>query len=222
MTTDQLASPQLSETDTDSVEPHDKTTAGQKRASAESTEATSTPTDSKKRKLQLSISVRGLTISLMVTALVAAVGALACMYVAAQHKLDEQARQAANTTRAEKIALDYAVNAAAMNYADLDTWKTKLVAGTSPELKQKLSKAAESMQQVLVPLQWISTASPLAATVVSNTGGSYVVEAFVSVSTKTVQAPDALRSTATYSVTIDSKDWQISDIGGLSTITKQK
>ena len=110
-----------------------------------------------------------------------------------------------------------------MNFQDMNAWKVKLVAGTSPELKDKLSKAAESMEQLLVPLQWTSTAQPLVAKVRSHTGGIYVVDCFVSVLTKTVQAPDPLQSTATYSVTINSgNNWQISDVGGIGAVVEQK
>jgi flagellar basal body-associated protein FliL len=173
------------------------------------------PRGKKSARLQLSISLRSLMIAAVIAALVAAVGVFAWLYIGAQRKLDGQARRSENETHAEKIALNYAVEAAAMNYEDLNAWKTKLVAGTSPELKEKLTKAATSMEQILVPLQWSSTARPLAAKVRSVTGGSYVVDSFVSVLTKTMQAPDPLQSTATYSVTIDSsKDWQISNVGG--------
>ena len=174
-------------------------------------------------KRQLSISVRSLLISAVIVVLVAAVGVLAWLYVGARSKLDEHALQSENDVRAEKVALDYAVNAAAMSYENLNAWKAKLVAGTSPELKDKLTKAATSMEQILVPLQWTSTASPLAAKVVSKNGGAYVVDSFVTVLTKTMQAPDPLRSTATYSVTIDtSKNWQISDVGGIGAVVEQK
>lgn len=44
----------------------------------------------------------------------------------------------------------------------------------------------------------------------SHDNGVYVVDAFVSVMTKTVQATDRLQTTATYSVTIDSNNaWKI-------------
>jgi hypothetical protein len=72
------------------------------------------------------------------------------------------------------------------------------------------------MEQILVPLQWNSTAQPLVAKVRSSTGGVYVVDSFVSVLTKTAQGPEPLQSTATYSVTVDSsKGWQITDVGGI-------
>lgn len=174
------------------------------------------PARQKRARLQVSVSVRGLVLGAVIATLVVAVGVLTWLYIVDQRKLDEQAHQSENVTRAEKVALDYATNAAAMNFQDLNGWKGKLVAGTSPELKDRLSKAADQMEQILVPLQWTSTARPLAAKVRSSNGTVYTVDSFVSVLTKTAQGPDPLQSTATYSVTIDSsKGWQITDVGGI-------
>ena len=171
---------------------------------------------STRRQRSVSVSVRGLVVGAVIVALVAAVAALGWLYIDARHQLDAQALQSTNAAHAEKVALDYAVNAATMDFKDLQSWHVKLVAATSPELNKKLSDAGASMEQVLVPLQWSSTAQPLVAKVRSNTGGIYVVDSFVSVQTKTVQAPEALQSTATYSTTIDSNNnWQITDVGGI-------
>jgi Mce-associated membrane protein len=181
------------------------------------------PQGKKSKRVQLSVSLRSVVIGVVIAALLGAVGVLAWLYVGAQGRLDEQARQSENNVHAEKVALQYAGEAAAMNYQDLNAWKGRLVAGTSPELKDKLSKAATSMEQILVPLQWNSTAHPLAAKVRTETGGVYVVDAFVSVLTKTAQASEPLQSTATYSVTIDSsKDWQITDVGGVGDALEPK
>ena len=60
------------------------------------------------------------------------------------------------------------------------------------------------MEQILVPLEWSSSAQPLAAKVRSDTNGIYVVDTFVSVLTDE-QTPDNLQSTATYSITIDRR-----------------
>jgi hypothetical protein len=151
--------------------------------------------------------------------LVAAAGTFAWLYVGAERKLDSQVSASANDARVEKIALDYAVNAATMDFKDLQAWKVKLVAGTSQPLNEKLTNAAGSMEQILVPLQWTSTAKPLVAKVRSSAGGIYVVDCFVSVQTKTVQAPDPLQSTATYSVAIDSnQNWTITDVGGVGSV----
>lgn len=167
-------------------------------------------------KRQISISVRSLVVCAVMAALTIAVGMMTWLFIGAERKAEARERDSLNVAHAEKVALEYATKAAAMNFQDLDGWKVKLVAGTSPELKSRLNKAAEQMQQILVPLQWDSTAQPLAAKVRSANGGIYVVDSFVSVQTKTVQSPDALQSTATYSVTIDStRDWQITDVGGI-------
>jgi Mce-associated membrane protein len=177
----------------------------------------------KVRRVRVSVSVRTLVVTTVIVALLAGVGVLTWLYVGANAKLNDQARQAANISRAERIALDYAVGAAKIDAKNLDPWKKALVNGTAPELKEKLSSAATSMEQLLVPLQWNSTAVPLAAKVQSTTNGMYVVNTFVAVETKTMQAPDGLQSTATYSVTINSNhDWQISDVGGIGSVTGQK
>lgn len=173
--------------------------------------------------LRVSVSVRILVVATLIAGLAASVGVLAWLYIGAKARVDEQARQAANNSHAERIALDYAVGAAKINVQELDTWKKHLGNGTTPELKEKLSSAANSMDQLLVPLQWNSTATPLAAKARSNTNGIYIVDTFVGVETKTIQAPDGLQSTATYSITIDSNhDWQISDVGGIGAIVGQK
>lgn len=176
-----------------------------------------------KPQRRLSISVRGLIMSVVIAALVGCVVVLGWLYVGAQHNLDAQQNRSRDSVRAENVALDYAVNAAQINSQDLNPWKAKLVAGTGPELSAKLTKAGQEMEQILVPLQWNSTATPLAAKVRSETGGVYTVDCFVSVLTKTVQGPEPLQSTATYSVTIDSNhDWQITDVGGIGSVVGPK
>lgn len=175
----------------------------------------------KSARRRISFSLRSLTLGAVFVALLGTIGVLTWLYWGAQHELDARVQQADNNTHAETIALDYAVNAAAMDVEDLNAWKEKLVAGTTPELKDKLTKAATSMEQILVPLQWSSAASPLVAKVRSKTDSTYVVDAFVSVQTKTTQAPEPLQSTAAYSITIDAdRDWQISDVGGIGAMVE--
>ncbi|MCV7205073.1 hypothetical protein H7J71_23990 [Mycolicibacterium peregrinum] len=191
-------------------------------AGSEKTEATETAEDPprlEKTRARISMSLRSLVLTVAIIMLAIAVGVLSWLLISARAELDAKARQAANYERAEQTALDYAVNAAVIDYKDVNGWKAKLVKGTSPELKEKLTKAANSMEQILVPLQWNSEARPLVAKVRSDAGGSYIVDSFVTVLTKTMQAPDGLQSTATYSVTIDSNnDWQISDVGGIDAV----
>ncbi|MFL0294769.1 hypothetical protein ACJH6J_27530 [Mycobacterium sp. SMC-18] len=169
-----------------------------------------------KQSRSISISVRAVIVAVVIAALAAAAGTFGWLYMGAHDQLTAQAQDTANRQHAEDIAASYATNAAQMDYQDFSAWKVKLVNGTSPELKDKLTKAANSMEQVLAPLQWKSSAKPLATKVRSNAGGIYTVDSFVSVLTKTMQAPEGLQSTATYSVTIDSRNnWQITDVGGI-------
>jgi Mce-associated membrane protein len=171
----------------------------------------------------ISLSVRSLVVGAVIAILAGAAGTMAWLYIGARGQLSAQASESANDARAEKMALDYSVNAATMDAKDLQAWKVKLVAGTSPELNHKLSEAANSMEQILVPLEWSSTAQPLVAKVRSRSGGLFVVDCFVSVQTKTVQAPEPLQSTATYSLTIDSNNnWVITDVGGVGSVVGPK
>lgn len=210
--------------DTSSDVDHDaeKTAVKATDAPTVGTERQAEPADEKTRR-KVSISLRTLIFAAVTCVLISAVGVLAWLNISTQNQLDAQAREAGNINRAEDIALDYAVNAAEMDYRDLNAWKVKLVNGTSPELKERLTKAADDMEQILAPLQWNSSARPLAAKVRSDVGGVYVVDSFVSVLTKTMQAPEGLQSTATYSITIDSNNnWQITDVGGVDAVLAPK
>jgi len=181
------------------------------------------PKSAKATGRRISVSIRSLIVATVIVALLAAVGTLSWLYIAAEAKLDENSRRSANDGHAERIALDYAADAAKIDFHDLDAWKKNLVKTTTPELKAKLDSAATSMSQILVPLQWNSTAVPLIAKVRSETNGIYLVDTFVGVMTKTMQAPDGLQSTATYSITIDSNhDWLITDVGGIGAVVGQK
>jgi Mce-associated membrane protein len=181
------------------------------------------PTTRKASSRQVSLSLRTVIVSSAFLVLLASVGVMTWLYFGERGKVEAQLRQADNDHHAEQIALDYAVNAATMNFHDLNTWKGNLVNGTTPSLTDKLTKAATSMEQILVPLEWNSTAQPLVAKVRSDTAGIYVVDTFVSVLTKTTQAPDNLQSTATYSITVDSTNgWQISDVGGIGAVVGAK
>ncbi len=185
----------------------------------EPADATTTVHEASGIRRQVSISMRTLLVGGVVLAVGVCVGVLAWLYIDARSELDAQSRQAADDEHAEQIAMDYAVDAAQMDFRDLDAWKNRLVKGTSPELAERLGGAADSMEQILLPLQWESTAKPLAAIVRSRVGRAYVVDAFVSVLTKTTQAPEGLQSTATYSVTVDSgRDWLITDVGGIDAV----
>lgn len=165
---------------------------------------------------RISFSTRSMVVAGLILVLVCTTAVFAGLYIRAESSLQAHSRDASDRQKAEEVAADYAVNAANMDYQDFATWKAQLVEGTSPELNEKLTKAADQMEQVLMPLQWKSTAKPLATKVRSVSGNVYSIDSFVSVHTKTIQAPEGLQSTATYRITLDSeKDWQITDVGGI-------
>jgi Mce-associated membrane protein len=215
--------------DTDSNEPDNTATGGAtKDTTNDLTDANGGGDDQSrgaaKSSRQVSLSVRALAVGGLVVLLAAGIAVMTWLYLGERDVVEAQRQKEANNQRAEQVSLDYAVNAATMNYQDMNAWKAKLVAGTTPTLTEKLTKAATSMQQLLVPLEWKSTAQPLVAKVRSDTNGIYVVDTFVSVLTTTTQAPDNLQSTATYSITIDHSNggWQISDVGGITAVVPPK
>ena len=152
---------------------------------------------------------------LLVAALVVLSIVLAWQLQSKSSDLDGFEQAQADTARAEKISIDYATGAAEMNFANPEEWRGRLTAGTSPELANRLTQAATSMEQLIQPLQWTSTATPITAKVESVTDGVYQVVAFVNVMTKNTQTPDGIESTATYKMSIDSKNgWVITEISG--------
>ncbi|ALI25829.1 hypothetical protein XA26_19830 [Mycolicibacterium fortuitum] len=187
------------------------------------TEAVEEPSREPRTPRRISFSVQGLLVTASIVGLIVALSVMMWLYLGEKAAVDDLHREASDTSHAEQIAIDYAVNAAVMDFKDLAPWKQKLVAGTTPELGEKLTKAANAMEQIILPLEWISTAKPIAAKVRTDESGIYVVDAFVSVMTKTVQAADSLQSTATYAITIDSNnDWRISDVGGIAAVVGDK
>ncbi len=122
----------------------------------------------------------------------------------------------AQNKHAEDVASTYAIGAATIDYQNLAAWEKTLVANTSPELSNTLQHAASQMEQIYSPVQWQSTATPIAAVATSNQNGVITVNVFVSVITKTTQTPSGMPSTATYAVTVDTKqNWLITDVRGI-------
>lgn len=168
------------------------------------------------RRLTLSLVVL-LTISIVANGVLAwRLHASGKSAMGASASLSAAQEQATSRQRAEQIALGYAKGAAEMDYKDLQAWNRRLTSNTSPELTKKLKDAASSMEQIVIPLQWVSTPTPIAATMRSEHDGVFVVNSFISVITKTVQAPSGVQSTATYTVTVNKNDnWVITDVGGV-------
>ncbi|NKY60187.1 hypothetical protein [Nocardia flavorosea] len=162
--------------------------------------------------IQVSSLVRGALIAVL--AVVAIV--FAVLYFTARADLAERDERAADNRRAEQLATEYAVGAATVNFQDLDAWITALKKNTTPQLAGKFDETAPKLEQILVPLQWTSTASPITAKVMSDQEGTFKVNVFVNVTSTNAQNPDGTRTTVTYTVTLDENaGWQITDVGGV-------
>ncbi|MFC4124535.1 hypothetical protein [Nocardia rhizosphaerae] len=160
--------------------------------------------------VQLSSLIGGAVIAVLAIAAIV----LGVLYGSARADLSALRAQETDDAKAEQIALDYAVGSATLNFEDVDAWVGKLKAGTSPELANKFAATGDKLEQIIVPLRWTSSATPITAKVLSHEGQVYEVAAFVDVSTTNAQNPDGLRNTVTYNVTVDAgKDWQITDVG---------
>ncbi|MGX1806072.1 hypothetical protein ACWIGI_10200 [Nocardia sp. NPDC055321] len=176
-------------------------------------------------KATRTLSIRLSTVFAATAALAAVVAivVLSVLLVSARGELSDRTASEADQRRAEQVATDYAVGAATVNYQDGAAWLTRLKANTVPELAGKFDATAPTLQEVLGPLQWVSTAQPIAARVTSETGGRYQVEVFVNVTSTNAQSPQGGQTTVTYTVTVDrDTDWKIADVGGLDGALRAK
>lgn len=164
----------------------------------------------------VSIQVASLVRWALIAVLAAAAIVFAILYFIARGDLADRDERAADDRHAEQLATDYAVGAATVNFKDLDAWITALKTNTTPQLSGKFDETAPKLEQILVPLQWTSTATPITAKVVSEQDGVYKVNVFVDVTSTNAQNPDGTQTTVTYTVTLDENaDWQITDVGGV-------
>jgi Mce-associated membrane protein len=163
-----------------------------------------------------SVAVKPLALGLVVALLVIGLAVVTWQLRSTSDELSSIHSAEAGRAQAEQIALDYATGAAEMDFRDLPTWRTRLTQGTSSELSNRLTQASSSMEQIISPLQWTSTAQPISAKAVAGDGGIYSVDCFISAMTTNSQAPEGIMSTATYKLTIDSgDDWKITEISGI-------
>ncbi|MEU4812864.1 hypothetical protein AB0H20_26970 [Nocardia fluminea] len=166
------------------------------------------------RTVSLRLSTVLTTVTIAV--LVAAVVTFASLYFSAEATIADRAARDADAAHVEQIASDYGVGASTIDYRDVQAWFTRLKTGTTPQLAAKFDATAPQLEQILLPLQWTSKATPLSATVTSESGGIYKVNAYLDVVSTSAQTPDGTRTTVTYSLTVDrNADWQITEVGGL-------
>ncbi|MDJ0392665.1 hypothetical protein QMK17_04905 [Rhodococcus sp. G-MC3] len=141
---------------------------------------------------------------------------LAVLLLGARGELADRDSTAADSAHAEQVASDYAVGAATVNYQKFPDWVAALRTNTTPALGNKFDATAPKLQEILTPLQWTSTASPIAAKVMSEDNGVYKVNVFVTVTSTNAQNPEGTQTTVTYNVTVDRNvGWKISDVGGV-------
>ncbi|MFI7193649.1 hypothetical protein ACIBQ0_28295 [Nocardia nova] len=184
----------------------------EKSGAAQSSEAAT------ERRAALTIAVRLSTVvTTAVIVVLLAVGIVfGCLYFSARSTLSDRDAAAAGDKHAEDIASKYAVGASTIDYHDVKSWIERLKTGTTTQLAAKFDATAPQLEQILLPLQWTSKATPLSAAVTSESDGIYKVNAYLDVTSTSAQTPDGGRTTVTYSLTIDrNADWKITDVGGL-------
>lgn len=164
------------------------------------------------------LSLRWSTVAIAATLIVLLAGVVSfgALYWSARSTLADRDAHAAAEQRAGKIATDYAVGASTIDYRDLQSWFVRLKSGTGPQLGAKFDASSPQLEQILLPLRWTSKATPLSATVLSESGGIYTVNAYLDVTSTSAQTPDGTHTTVTYAVVVDSNaDWKITDVGGM-------
>ncbi|MTE14345.1 hypothetical protein GLP40_16445 [Nocardia sp. CT2-14] len=138
------------------------------------------------------------------------------MYTSARSTIAVGESKAADDRHAEQIASDYALGASTIDYRDIKAWLGRLKSATTPQLSAKFEATEPQLEQILLPLQWTSKATPLSSAVVFESGGIYKVNAYLSVVSTSSQTPDGAQTTVTYSLVIDrDSGWKITEVGGL-------
>ncbi|WP_232541593.1 hypothetical protein [Nocardia bovistercoris] len=192
-------------------------------ATDEKTTSETTDTDDAAREASpppgartVSIRLSTVVTGVVIAALVISTVVFAVLYFSAESTLSDRDQVAADDKHAEEIASSYALGASTIDYRDVNAWLGRLKTGTTPQLSAKFDATGPQLEQILLPLQWNSTATPLSAQVLSESGGVYKVNAYLNVNSTSAQNPAGGQTTVTYSLTIDrNANWQISDVGGL-------
>ncbi|QLY34682.1 hypothetical protein H0264_26460 [Nocardia huaxiensis] len=144
------------------------------------------------------------------------IATLTTLLISARGDLSARDAAADDEQHARRVALDYAVGASTIDYRDTQAWYGKLKADTTTQLAAKFDATSAQLDQILLPLQWTSKASPIAAAVTSESAGIYKVSAFLNVTTTSAQNPQGGQSTVTYALTIDKNaGWKITEVGGM-------
>ncbi|WP_019202602.1 hypothetical protein [Tsukamurella sp. 1534] len=153
-------------------------------------------------------------VTAVVTGLLALSILFAVLWNGSRTELDGLERDAADRARAEQVAADYAVAVATIDYRDPAPWRAAMVAGVTPELKARLEAAVGTMNQVLQPMQWVSTATLDDAVTTSVDGDVFTVSVYLGVERSTVRGAGRDPGETVYTITLDrSRDWIITGVG---------
>ncbi|WP_348537874.1 hypothetical protein [Nocardia brasiliensis] len=99
----------------------------------------------------------------------------------------------------------------------MNSWVAKLKTNTTPQLANKFDATAPKLQDILVPLKWTSTSTPITAKVMNTDNGIYKVNVFLNVTSTSAQTPDGAQTTVTYTVNVDPNNgWKVADVGGVA------
>ncbi|MRH90864.1 hypothetical protein GFY24_26075 [Nocardia sp. SYP-A9097] len=184
-----------------------------KRAIDAEATAVSAPEAPKTVSLRLSSLVTAAAGVLLVGALITA----SALWLNAHGELSDRDAAAANIQHAEQVATDYSVGASNINFSDLNSWTGRLKANTTPRLADKFDATASKLQDILVPLEWTSSATPVTAKVMSHNNGVYQVNVFLNVTSTNAQNPQGVQTTVTYNVAVDpGNGWKVADVGGMN------
>ncbi|UFS97670.1 hypothetical protein [Nocardia huaxiensis] len=165
---------------------------------------------------RLAIRLTTAVTALATTLTIIVIATLTTLLISARGDLSARDAAADDEQHARRVALDYAVGASTIDYRDTQAWYGKLKADTTTQLAAKFDATSAQLDQILLPLQWTSKASPIAAVVTSESAGIYKVSAFLNVTTTSAQNPQGGQSTVTYALTIDKNaGWKITEVGGM-------
>ncbi|MBF6171775.1 hypothetical protein [Nocardia blacklockiae] len=165
------------------------------------------------------VSVRVSTVATAVAgvALIALAAVFGSLWLSARGTLHDRDARAADDRHAEQVATDYSVGASTIDFQDVNAWVAKLKANTSPQLSTKFDATAPKLQEILVPLKWTSSATPITAKVMSKNNGVYQVNVFLNVTSTSSQTPEGAQTTVTYTVAVDpGSGWKVTDVGGMN------
>ncbi|WP_338772546.1 hypothetical protein V7968_14065 [Nocardia vulneris] len=147
----------------------------------------------------------------------AATVVFASLWFSARGDLSDRDAAAAANQHAEQVATDYAVGASNINFQDVNSWVAKLKTNTTAQLANKFDATAPKLQDILVPLKWTSTSTPITAKVMNIDNGIYKVNVFLNVTSTSAQTPDGAQTTVTYTVNVDPNNgWKVADVGGVA------